>query len=98
VQFSDSEIVAIRRAALALWDACAYDLLAGVAEEERRSIYSVTIPRAHAIEIALDAGRAENWLKRAGASADLLNRVRAASHEELIELVTPAFPHSWIGL
>ncbi len=61
--FSNEEKEEIRKAASAVWDECAYDVLQAVAEEKNKHVDEVTIPRSHVVEIALDAGRAEERLR-----------------------------------
>lgn len=104
VTFSDEEKKELQRAALAVWDECAYDLLQAVAEERGKNINDVTIPRSHVIEIALDAGRAEERLRRGRdrkpgvLTDDFFKRLEAADYETLIAAVKPAFPYARYGM
>lgn len=104
IQFSEAEIREIQRAALMVWDECAYDVLQGVADEKRKSANVVTVSRAVVIEIVLDAGRPEENLRRATRGwdptvrEDFFRRYAAASYRQLIGIVKPAFPCAHWGL
>ena len=101
VKFSDEEKELIRRAASAVWDECAYDVLQGVADEKGKNINAVTVSRAVAIEIALDAGRCEDRIRRSKnplATADLLTRMSQATYRQLIAIVRPSFPFARYGM
>jgi hypothetical protein len=62
IMFSETEKTAIQRALSAVWEECAYDCVQATAEENGKNINAVTIPQAEVIEIALDAGGAEQRL------------------------------------
>ena len=101
VAFTDAEKDALRAAAKAVFDECAYDLLQAVAEENPRR--EPTIPRAEAIEVALDAGRPEEQLRRMKslapeALAALIEKFNAADYAQLVAIVKPAFPFARYGL
>lgn len=92
IAFTEEEEKLISGAAYAAWNECAYDVLQAVAEDTKhKNINRVTIPRSHAIEIGLDAGRAEQLLKsdlkhgRAGVTQDLLDRMHNAPYKQLIK-------------
>lgn len=99
--FSEDELMLVQQCAYRVWDECAYDLLMSVAEEKGKSINAVTIPRAQVIEIALDAGRCEErikWSKSPVVTPEFLARWEAASYEEHIAAVRPAFSYSHYGM
>jgi|SRR5262245_14516898 len=110
IKFSEAETRAIQQAALSVWDECGYDCLQATAEETGKSINRVTISRAQVIEIALDAGRAEQKLEQRArldakrdeqssvVTADFLARYKQASYEQLIAIVKPAFSYARYGL
>lgn len=98
VKFTPEEALTLQRAAYAVWDECAYDLLTAVAEERRKDVNAVTVPRSTAIEIALDAGRMEQRLATSGAPAELMEKIRAADYKTLIKTVRPAFSYARYGM
>lgn len=111
VTFTDEEKKALQRAALAVWEECGYDVLQAVAEDQGKDINAVTVSRAEAIEIALDAGRPEDRLRASvgaarrakhDAEADLLfallEKMKTADYDTLIAAVKPAFPHARYGM
>jgi hypothetical protein len=61
-ELTPSDIKLIQQHAQGVWNECAYDVFAALAEEKSKSINSVTVPRAVVMEIALDAGRLEQSL------------------------------------
>lgn len=97
--FTSDEVKLIQRAALAVWDECAYDLIASAMQEGRNSL-----TRAEVIEVALDAGRAEEKLRgwQPGnpltITDDFLHRFEHADYQQLIRLVRPVFPHARYGM
>ena len=101
-QFTDAEKKLIQSAALAVWDECAYDLLQLKAEETGKSINSVTVSRAEVMEIALDAGRCEDRLRRGNSvgvsTHELLNKMESATYEDLIAVVRPVFTFARYGM
>lgn len=94
VSFTPEEKRLIQHAASTVWGECAYDLLQCVADEKGKSINDVSISRAEVIEIALDAGRAEDLIR----DGDLRIKMANASYEQLKRIVRPAFPHARYGL
>lgn len=104
-RFSDDEIKSIQGAALRVWDEIAYDCLQATADDKGKDINAVTISRSQVIELALDAGRAEEMLmehtKRdvtAEQRGDFLVRLRTADYQQLIKLVKPAFTYARYGM
>jgi hypothetical protein len=93
--FTPEEISTITGCALAVFNECAYDLLTAVAEEKGKSINAVTVSRAEAMEIALDAGRIEDRLKK---YPDLLARWSTLDYEAAKKLVRPGFKHARYGM
>jgi hypothetical protein len=92
--FTPAEKALIQSAARQVWEEVAYDLLQAVAEEGRSSV-----SRAEAIEVALDAGRAEDILRRLpGVTKEFLKRYDEADYKTLIAAVRPAFPFASYGL
>lgn len=61
-ELTADDVRLIQSNAHAVWDECAYDIFQSIAEEKGKDINAVTVPRAIAIEIALDAGRLEERL------------------------------------
>lgn len=55
--FTAEEIAVIKRAAHAVWDGIAYDILQAVADEKGKSIHAVSIPARDVRELVLDADR-----------------------------------------
>jgi len=109
IKFTTEETEAIRRAARAVWDEVGYDCLQAVADDKGKDINAVTVSRAVVIEIALDAGRAEEMLRsqqrrdeKAGRPAvitdDFFTRLQAATYKQLIALVRPAFTYTRYGM
>ena len=104
IAFSEPELEAIRSAASGVWDECAYDMLQATADDKGKDINDVSVRRSVVIEIALDAGRPEERLKDMRRrkpeliTDDFLARYAAASYEQLISIVKPAFPYSTYGL
>jgi hypothetical protein len=104
VKFSAVEIEMLQFAARQVWEEIAYDCLVALAEEQGKHVDAVTMPRAHVIEVALDAGRVEDLLQRhmlrkwePSARKDFLARLEQAPYKQLIKLVTPAFSYSRYG-
>ena len=98
VAFSDAEVEAIRSAARRVWDECGYDVLQAVADDKGKDINRVTVSRAEVIEIALDADRAKDRLRRMSVwTDDFATRYEAASYKELIAVVKPAFAYARYG-
>ena len=99
-RFTGKELAVLQVAALGVWNEVGGDVLRMVAEEGGDSI-----PRAEVIELVLDAGRMTEWiptrlseaLLKTVVVADLLAKVNAASYQELIAAVRPAFPYSRYG-
>lgn len=98
VTFTPEEALAMQRAASAVWDECAYDLLTAVAEERGKDVNAVTVPRSTAIEIALDAGRMEQRLRTSGAPDALMAKIQEADYKALIKAVRPAFSYARYGM
>jgi hypothetical protein len=103
--FTDEEVRRIQNAAAAVWQECGGDVLQATAEELNRSADRITMSRAEVMEIALDANRTEDMLKRHSrdpesrkATEDLIRRMNALSYEELKRLVRPAFPYARYGM
>jgi hypothetical protein len=109
VRFSDDEIKAIQQAAKAAFDYVAGDLFVTIAEDGEISETGVSISRAEAIELALDADRAADQLRvirrrdrianrESVVTDDFLARFEQAGYEQLKRIVRPAFPHSRYGM
>lgn len=102
VMFTGDELHVLQRAASAVWDEVAYDVLQAVAEDKGQNINRVTIPRSHVIEIALDADRMVERVRRMKLEekfvTELLDRVSAADYPTLIRAVKPAFTYTRYGL
>lgn len=109
IQFTEEEVKRIQQTVHHVWDEIAYDVLQGVADEKGKDINAVTVSRAVAIEVALDADRAKEEMRhdmylaeKAGRSCvitkDLLERLDALDYKALIKLVKPAFPYSRYGM
>jgi hypothetical protein len=104
VVFSPEEVALLASEAYAVWDECAYDVLTAVAEDKGKTIERVTVSRAVAMEIALDAGRLEERLGgRRGiasrsVSSDLLDRWERADYEQKKATVRSAFSYTRYGL
>ena len=99
--FTEEEAQQIQRAASRVWDEVAYDCLQATAEEKGRNIDSITIPRSQVIEIALDAGRPEEQLRRMKLP-ELADKLRdcqqhGVTYRQLINVVKPAFPFTRYG-
>ena len=62
--FTKEEYDEMGAAAYASWDYIAYDCLTALAEEKGVSVDAVTMSRNHVLEVALDAGRFEEHLRR----------------------------------
>lgn len=109
VAFTDDEKKALQAAARAVWDEVGYDVLQMTAEQAGKDINRVTVSRDEVIEVAIDAGRAEDRLRAQAAAAkrrgtptvvtdEFLKRVAAADYDTLIAAVTPAFPFARYGM
>ena len=107
--FTDDELALVRSVVSSEWDAVAYDVLQAVADDKGKDINAVTVSRAVAIEVALDAGRPEARLDarrqsdtRAGrvslVTDDLLARWDRADYRQKIAIVKPAFSYTRYGL
>lgn len=101
---NQTEQEAIARAASAVWDEIGYDCLQATAEDLGQNINRVSIPRSQVIEIALDAGRLEERLKRRAHSGDtvvttdLIARWQALDYEQRIAVAKRAFTYTRYGL
>lgn len=95
--FTEDERKAIGNAAADVWQAIGGDCLSAIVEEKGKNVDRVSMSRADVIELALDAGRMEDILKRR-ATPDLMARVAAADYATLIEVVKPAFPYTRYGM
>lgn len=102
--FNDEEVKLIQSAVLQVWDEVAYDVLQMVADEKGKRAEQVSIPRAEAMEVAMDAGRPEERLRQATRSwskakqEDLLTRWRQLDYGMKQQLVRPVFPYSRYGM
>lgn len=103
-EFTKEETELIRDCVYQVWNEVADDLLTGVAEEQGKSVEQVTVSRALAIEVSLDASRPEQNIKYAtkswedAARADLLKRWAALSYQQKIAFVKPVFPYQRWGM
>jgi hypothetical protein len=106
VRFTAPERALLGRVAYGIWTDVGHDVLQAVAEQSEMPIERVTVSRAEAIEIALDAGRFEAALRRLAVrkqlpdlvTLDLLARVDRASYRQLIAAVRGAFSYARYGL
>jgi len=97
-QFSPAEIEMIQRAALAVWNEVAYDALTATAEEKNVSVDNVTISRDEVLELALDAGRPEQIMRRDPLfTPDFKTRWEATSYEQMKDIVRPVFTYKRYG-
>jgi hypothetical protein len=107
--FTDEEIEIIHRAAAGVWQECGCDVLSAIAEEKGKSAESITVSRSLAMEIALDAGRTEEMIKRNlqwrnrstpkfVLADDFWTRYESLDYKALIKLVKPAFPYTRYGM
>lgn len=91
--FTDAELEIIQAHAYAIWSECAYDILQAVADEKGKSVDEVSVSRAVAMEVSIDAGRLEERMRHDGrVSVDLVDRVRKADYKTIVKAVRPAFP------
>jgi hypothetical protein len=97
--FTEAEQVIIRRHAYRVWEYCGGDVLQAIAEDTGKDINRVTVSRAVAIEIALDADRCTESMRRdKEVTPDLLKRVHDCDYPTLIKVVKPAFTYSRYGM
>lgn len=99
--FTEEEAKLIQQAAYTVWSEVAYDVIQGIATMKNKRAESITVSRSVAIEVALDADRTEQELRRMRdplVTPDLLKRVQDADYLQLIRVVKPAFPHARYGL
>lgn len=94
---TDEEQNRIADYAMQVFDECAYDLFTAVAEEKRKSVYEVTIPRSHAIEIALDAGRLEERMRNR-ITPDLMARWEALDYDQKQAVAKRRFTNRRYGM
>lgn len=94
--FTAEEQKLIQQAARAVWEECAGDTLQACAEESGRSINDVTVTIEVVLEVALDAGRAEERLKRQ--HPELVQKMQQATWAQLKNAAKPAFPFRRYGL
>lgn len=73
--FSDTELGIIAGAARKVWNDIAFDILRSVADEQKKNINAVLIPRDHVVELVLDASRLEEELRHQRCGKDFLTRV-----------------------
>lgn len=103
VSFSKEEIEHVQGAAHAVWEECAFDVLQATADEptwrggKARNINSVTVSRAEVMEIACDAGRLEELLRRRDKRVDLADKTKHLWMEHFEVLLRPAFPYARYG-
>jgi hypothetical protein len=82
--FTPEEIASIQAAARATWDYIGSDVLSATGKD---------MPRAHVIEVVLDANRLDQHLL----CKELLARFYRLPYAARIKLVKPAFPYAKYG-
>lgn len=111
VTFTVEETKVLQDAASAVWDEVGADLLTSVAESNGQSVDEATVTREEVIEIALDAGRAEDklrdWMRTASRYGKreqallierTLEKMGMADYDTLIAAVTPRFKFASYGM
>lgn len=93
-KFSNDERELVRASAKCVWEEIALDCLQANGGKD--------MSRSEVIELALDAGRLEEMIKRKRedplATDDLVRRITECGYDQLVAVVRPAFPHKKYGL
>ena len=85
----------IQIAGLHVWDEIGWDCLQCLADERRKSIDNVTMPRSHVLEVVLDANRLDTALKNRKQWTPSMGLL---SYEEWQRILRPVFLHSRYGI
>ena len=106
--FTPAQAVVLRACVSGVWNEVAYDILTATAEEKGKDVDAVTVSRAVAIEVSLDAGRPEERMRLHNRNAakhnvptelteEVIARWEGLSYEDRQAFVKPCFPYSRYG-
>jgi hypothetical protein len=94
--FTLTEISTLQKAGRAVWAEIGPDAIYALAEADGVSPERMTLTRAEVLELVLDASRLESYMRRM--SIEIPAAWPTADYDEMLEIMTPAFPEGLYGM